>query len=253
MPGGGSREAHGPARTCGLVVAVVLAAAGAAGCSRSQLYTGLTEREANEMVAVVQQAGFTASKSTKDHGKTWTLDAPSSQFPQEVALLQARGYPRERFQSLGDVFKKQGFVSSPLEEHARLMFGLEQELSRTLTDIDGVVDARVHLAVPQADPLNDAVKPSSASVFIKYDPSVDLNAQVGSIKALVVNSIEGLPYDRVTVVLSPVRVAAVAPSAPAVPAFGLPALAAVAVLGGAAGFGVWRLRRRRRTGRELAA
>lgn len=234
-------------------MALTLLAAGLAGCNRSQLYTGLTEREANEMVAVVQQGGFSASKSTKDHGKTWTLEAPSSQFPQEVALLQARGYPRERFQSLGDVFKKQGFVSSPLEEHARLMFGLEQELSRTLTDIDGVVDARVHLAVPQADPLSDVVKPSSASVFIKYDPSVDLNAQVGSIKALVVNSIEGLPYDRVTVVLSPERTVAAAPKAPEAASVGLPALAGVAVLGGAAGFGVWRLRRRRRNGRELVA
>jgi type III secretion protein J len=225
-----------------------------AGCQRAELYTGLTEREANDMVAVVQGAGFSAAKTSSDNGKTWTLSAPKGQFPQEVALLQARGYPRDRYENLGEVFKKQGFVSSPTEERARMMFGLSQELSHTLSEIDGVVDARVMLAMPQADPLADTQKPSSASVFIKYDPSVDLTSQVGSIKALVVNSIEGLPYDKVTVVLSPAH-----PIQPVVrhtsfAALGLPALLGVAALGGAAGFEVWR-RSRRRTGvsKELVA
>ena len=236
------------------LLAAAAAAASASGCSRAELFTGLTEKEANEMVAVVQSGGFSASKSTKDAGKTWTLVAPTSQFPQEVALLQARGYPRERFQSLGDVFKKQGFVSSPTEEHARLTYALSQELAHTLTDIDGVVDARVHIAIPEADPLSETVKPSSASVFIKYDPAVDLNSQVGSIKALVVNGIEGLPYEKVTVVLSPVRAPPAAPRPPTVAAVGVPALLAVAVMGGALGFGFWRLQRRKRGGgRELVA
>ncbi len=236
------------------LLACAAAAVLASGCSRAELFTGLTEKEANEMVSVVQSGGFTASKTTKDSGKTWTIVAPTGQFPQEVALLQARGYPRERFQSLGDVFKKQGFVSSPTEEHARLTYGLSQELAHTLTDIDGVVDARVHIAIPEADPLSETVKPSSASVFIKYDPAVDLNSQVGSIKALVVNGIEGLPYDKVTVVLSPVRAPPAAPRPPTVAAVGAPALAAVAVMGGALGFGFWRLQRRKRGGgRELVA
>ena len=230
-------------------VGLVLAAAGLllAGCERAELYTGLTEREANEMVAVVQGAGFSSAKTTPDAGKTWTLTAPKSEFPQEVALLEARGYPRERYESLGDVFKKQGFVSSPTEERARMMFGLSQELSRTLSEIDGVVDARVHVAMPEADPLGDQPAAPSASVFIKYDPSVELSSQVGSIKALVVNSVQGLPYDKVTVVLSPARPLQTANAAQHAGPLGLPVLAAVAVLGGAAGFGVWR-RGRRKTG-----
>jgi type III secretion protein J len=37
-------------------------------------------------------------------------------------------------------------------------------------------------------------------VFIKHRPGLDLSPQLGSIKALVVNAIEGLPYESVTVV-----------------------------------------------------
>ena len=225
-----------------------------ASCSQAQLYTGLTEKEANEMVAVVQAAGFSATKTTTDNGKTWTLTAPKNQFPQEVALLQARGYPRERYESLGEVFKKQGFVSSPTEEHARFTYGLQQELAKTLTDIDGVVDARVHIAIPESDPLSDQVKPTSASVFIKYDPSVDLNSQVGSIKALVVNGVEGLPYDKVTVVLSPVKAIPMAGRPPAAFPIGAPLIGGVAILGGLSGFALWRLQRRRKgAGREVVA
>jgi type III secretion protein J len=37
-----------------------------AGCGQEALYSGLTEREANEMLAVVESAGIGASKASKD-------------------------------------------------------------------------------------------------------------------------------------------------------------------------------------------
>lgn len=203
------------------------------------------------MVAVMESAGLDAAKTTKD-GKTWTLATPQGQFPQAVALLQARGYPRERFESLGEVFKKQGFVSSPIEERARLMYGLSQELSNTLSNIDGVVSARVHLAVPETDPMSDTVKPSSASVFIKHDPQVDLSGQVASIKALVVNSIEGLPYDRVTVVMVSARPLPPAVRKTSMADVGLPVAVILGLLGIGTGVEAWRRNRRGRPAPPLA-
>jgi len=223
-----------------LVASVSLAA-----CGQEELYSGLTEREANEMLAVVESAGISASKASKD-GEAWTLRTDKSEFPEAVALLQARGYPRERYETLGQVFKKSGFVSSPLEERARLVYGLSQELSQTVSSIDGVVSARVHLAMPQADPLSEEQKPSSASVFIKHDPQVDLSSRVGPIKALVVNSIEGLPYDRVTVVLIPARPLVLPERKITVAQAGAPGALLLAGIGGLAGFEAWRRKRRKR-------
>src|ERR1700735_3958854 len=102
------------------------------GCARAALYTQLTERDANEMLAVLQSGGVSAEKLTKD-GKSWSIDAPKSDFARAVLILRDQGYPKDHYDNLGDVFKKQGFVSSPLEEHARLLFGLSQELERTIS------------------------------------------------------------------------------------------------------------------------
>jgi len=195
------------------IIAALAACLTLAACAEAELYTGLSERDANDMVAVLKSSGLGAEKSTKD-GKTWTLVAPKSEFSQAVALLEARGLPKERFENLGEIFKKDGFISSPLEEHARLIYGLSQELSTTISAMDGVIVARVHIALPDPDPLAESQKPSSASVFIKYDPQVDISTQVGPIKSLVVNSVEGLSYDRVSVVLTPAHPLAAVASAP---------------------------------------
>lgn len=45
--------------------------------------------------------------------------------------------------------------------------------------------------------------PASASVFIKHAADVQLDAYVPQIKQLVNNGIEGLSYDRISVVLVP--------------------------------------------------
>lgn len=172
-----------------------------AGCSRQELYSQLSERQANEMVAVLRSAGLSAEKASQDGH--YSVQTSAADFPQAVRTLSAQGYPREEFDSMGKVFKREGFVSSPLEERARLVHALSQEISNTIASIDGVVHARVHLVVPERNPLADKLQPAAAAVFIKHRPDKDLAPQVAQIKALVVNSIEGLPYDNVTVALFP--------------------------------------------------
>jgi type III secretion protein J len=166
-------------------------------CGREPLYGELEEQQANEMLAVLVSAGVDASKIRAEKG--WALEVGRSDLPQAMAVLKAEGYPRERYDSLGQVFRKEGFVSTPLEERARLLYALSQELSRTVSAIDGVVVARVHLAIPERRPLSEEKQLSSASVFIKYKPGSQVVNKTAAIKALIVNGVEGLPYDNVTV------------------------------------------------------
>lgn len=172
----------------------------ASGCSEQSLYSGLSEQEANEMVAELSMAGLSASKQ-KLKGNQFSVSTAPDDFAQAVQLLKSRGLPRQRFDTLGEVFAKEGFVSSPLEERARLNHALSQEIASTLSSIDGVILARVHLAVPPKNDLNDTTAPASASVFIKHRSGVDLTGSVSRIKALVVNGIENIPYENVTVAL----------------------------------------------------
>lgn len=174
------------------------------GC-QEELYTGLTEREANDMLALLMRYGIDASKSTgKDN--LVTLSVEDTRIADAVNLLRTHGYPRDSFSSIGEIFQKQGLVSSPAEDRIRLVYALSQELNETLSQIDGVLSARVHLVMPSTSPNGTIVSSSSAAVFLRYQDTYDIQQLVSQIKTLVANSIEDLSYDRVSVALFPVRV-----------------------------------------------
>jgi type III secretion protein J len=171
-----------------------------AGC-RMDLHTKATEADANEMLGALLVAGVDARKMTPDGGKTWTINVEESHVVRAIDVLRVNGLPRLRHQSMGDLFKKEGLISSPTEERVRFIFGIQQELASTIGSIDGVMLARVHIVLPNNDPLVTQVRPSSASVFVKHRTSIDLLSLVPAIKNLVMHAVQGLSYDQVTVTL----------------------------------------------------
>ena len=172
------------------------------GC-QVELYSGLSEKEGNDMLSILLDNGISAEKLL-DKDKMLTLMVDSDEVSRAIKLLKSYGYPKEKYSSIGDIFPKDGLISSPTEERARYTYSMSQELSSTLSMIDGVITARVHVVLPQEqDSLTEVNYPSSASVFIKYTPELELAGFIPKVKTLVANSIEGLSLDKITVSLFP--------------------------------------------------
>ena len=69
IPGANARKARIPSWPARVLVTVTLALLAA--CSQQELYGQLTERQANEMVAVLRNAGLHAEKAASRDGKAF--------------------------------------------------------------------------------------------------------------------------------------------------------------------------------------
>ena len=178
-----------------LVLALFLSA-----CGKQELYRNVEAVQANDMVSTLQMAGISASKTDGEKG-SYNVMVDSSDFARAQSVLKANGLPREEYASLCTIFQKGTYNSSPGEEHARFICALQQELTNTISQIDGVVESRVHLNIPEKETLGEEQKPSSASVFVKYRPGFDLSSKTGQIKTLVQNSVSDLAADNISVMM----------------------------------------------------
>lgn len=173
------------------------------GCGKTELYSGLQETQANRMMAILIEDGIPCEK-TPGAESTYSLMVDPNQFARAVDILTEYGYPKETYQGVGQAFQKSGLVSSPTEERIRFMYALSQDVAATLALIDGVIDAQVHIVLPNNNPFAQDAYPSSAAVFISYRPDSNVEASIAQIKGLVMNSVEGLTYDKISVALFPV-------------------------------------------------
>ena len=176
------------------------------GCSQvSNLQTNLQEADANEIVALLRHNGIEAKKIPTKEGVTLTVR--ETDVPRATDIMRAAGLPKRSLSNLGTVFKKEGMISTPLEERVRYIHALSEELEFTLQQFDHVVSARVHVVLPERIAPGEPIQPSSAAVFVKYTAPFDEDTNIPRITNLVASSIPGLSgvegRSKVSVVLAP--------------------------------------------------
>lgn len=162
-----------------------------AGCGDNiELHSRLSENDANEVIAELASKHIEATKRNNKEGVSVMLSA--SDINRAVRVLEAAGLPRRTRTNLGEIFKKEGVISTPLEERARYIYALSQELEATLSQIDGVIVARVHVVLPERVAPGEPVQPASAAVFIKHSAFLDPDVVLPRIRRMVSSSLPGM-------------------------------------------------------------
>ncbi|MBE3580488.1 MAG: flagellar M-ring protein FliF [Thermoanaerobacteraceae bacterium] len=105
-------------------------------------------------------------------------------------------------QTLGfELFDQNKLGMTDFERHINYQRALQGELQRTITSLEEVEDARVHLVLPQPSVFLEEQAPPSASIVLKLKPLARLRPeQVQGIMQLVAASVEGLKPENVHII-----------------------------------------------------
>lgn len=176
------------------------------GCGKVDLLSNLPEEEANNVMSIMQQSGISVSKKSGAE-QTWTVVLNNADdFSKAVGVLNKGGFPNTPYATIGQIFQKSSLVSSPLEEKARFMYALSEDVAKSINLIPGVLRSRVHIVLPETDAYTDEQTEATAAVFVTYraDDSADVTKSYSAMKSLVANSIPGLKYENVSISAFPV-------------------------------------------------
>jgi type III secretion protein J len=185
---------------------VVLACLWALGCT-SEVYHGLGEQEANEIIVVLEQRGIEASKEADPEGEgLWVVKAPEHARVEAWRVLESEGLPRPAVRGVGEVYPSGGLIPTESEERALLQYTTAQELRRGLLKLDGVVDAHINLVLPKRArvQLPGTVPPKPrASVVLRYKAGAEGAAPVteDEVRQLVSWGVEDMEPESVAVVM----------------------------------------------------
>jgi type III secretion protein J len=173
-----------------------------AGCGL-ELEHGLDERQANQVATLLESQGISADKAPEDgQAGAYKITVARADAPRAFSLLESHDLPRRGQKGLAETFSGGGILPSAVEERARLGAALSAELEHTLEGLPGVTSARVHLALPESDPLGgEGARPRpTASVLLKtaQPPAVTDS----DLKKLVAGAVHGLQSADVSVVVA---------------------------------------------------
>ncbi|MEN8819872.1 MAG: flagellar basal-body MS-ring/collar protein FliF [Abyssibacter sp.] len=161
------------------------------------VYTGLNERD---MAAVADVLSTQAVEHKLDVARGAVLVKGSDVQAARLSLA-AQGLPQGAGVGFESMQENPGLGVSQFMESARYQHSLETELSRTISSLQPVETARVHLAVPKPSPFVRKTRQPTASVVVKLFPGRALErTQIAAIQHLVSAGVPSLEPGNVSVV-----------------------------------------------------
>lgn len=189
------------------ISALMAFALGLSAC-REEIMHNLAEPQANALVTRLSEINIEAQKEAEPGG-SWMIAVKSSQTMEALRFLEQSKLLHSNAEVLPS--SSAGVLSSKEDQRLRYERALSHEIEGTLASLAGVLQARVHLNLPELDPifgqaLNKEFK-SSASVLLVSDRDL---TQTKEEIAQLVSGAAGIPADQIRVLLNQQQTAAFA-------------------------------------------
>lgn len=127
---------------------VVLAASlWLAGCSET-VCESLPIGHADEVLLALLEGDVDARRIREEDDGRWRIEVPAAQRLRALTVLGAAGLPRP-LPPKRDTAANGGWLSTAAQQHQQHLARVEAELESTLLRMDGVIDVRVHVVLPQ--------------------------------------------------------------------------------------------------------
>lgn len=167
----------------------------------------LDEPTANRVVAALGRHGVAAEKQRDpEHEGRFSVDVGRGDASFALAVMTQHELPPQSSSSVSSDVGPSSLIPSRAEERARLLASTAAELQRSLLSIDGIIAARVHLALARDKGLGEAgpEPPPSASVLLKH-AGLTSPLSAPEVSRLIAGAVPGLDPSQVVVVMKAVE------------------------------------------------
>jgi flagellar M-ring protein FliF len=178
------------------------------GEAKALLFAGVETREAAEITQRLEQADIPYEL----RGDGGSIYVARSRVLDARMMLSAEGLPSRG--SIGyEIFDEPDALGqTQFQQNINRLRALEGELARTISSLDGVASARVHLVLPERQLFARETEQPSASIVIQLRRDELTTGQVRAIRNLVASATPGLSANRVTILDETGRLLAAAAS-----------------------------------------
>ena len=169
-----------------------------AGC-QEQILHDLSEKEANKVVRHLSESGIDVEKVSQPDGR-WAIAVERREVTRALGFLDSQRILSVRESKTGSS-SKGSLIPSREEQRFRYERSISATLEESLAAMPGVLEARVHLNLPEEDPLfgsRQSIKGSGSVLLVVDERFVSLDGEVSSL----VGGAAGIPAEAVRVLKS---------------------------------------------------
>ncbi|CAO96959.1 type III secretion system inner membrane ring lipoprotein SctJ [Erwinia tasmaniensis] len=180
---------------------IILTAFLLAACDNERLLENLTQDQANQVLAILQQHNISANKSGNLKAG-YTIQVDEIENTAALSIISQYQLPWPADIQIGQAFPDGALVASPNAEQVRVLSLLEQRLGQSLRTIAQVVNARVHISYPPLkNGMADKTLTNHVGVLISYKGDINQSLFIPQVKSLIKNSLDDIKYENISVVL----------------------------------------------------